>query len=183
MIPVVSTHAVFRKADGELEYLAPAQLTPATDDPELASVELPADYADLSYLWNPAVRAFEPDLDALRAAMAARIDAEAEQVRQLFLTPGSGQAMTYAKKEWEARAWAVDNATPTPFLSAEAPARGMTVAVLAAEVLALSDAWVAVGSAIEGVRMGAKTAVAAAPTLGGIIAAATVDWASFDALT
>lgn len=109
-------------------------------------------------------------------ALAARIDAQAELVRQRFLTPGAGQAMTYQRKEAEARAWLADDSVPTPFLSAEAPARGMTVAALAAEVVALADAWVAVGSVIEGLRMGGKAALADATTLGAIVAAAQIDW-------
>lgn len=121
------------------------------------------------------------NLDLLRGTIMIRIDAAAEQVRQRFLTPGAGQAMTYARKEAEARAWTLDSTAATPFLSAEAPARGMTIAALATEVIQLADAWTAIGSAIEGMRMGAKTAIAAAHTLGAIVAAAQVDWSSLDA--
>ncbi len=116
------------------------------------------------------------DLNALRAALALQVDTEAERVRQLFLTPGAGQAMTYARKEAEARAWQADDTAVTPFLSAEAPARGMTVAALAAEVITLSDAWTSVGALIEGLRMGAKTQITAAETLGAIVAAGNVEW-------
>lgn len=121
-----------------------------------------------------------PDLNLspLRVAMAMAIDAEAEQLRQSFLTPGAGQAMTYQRKEAEARAWSADSTVSTPFLSAEAPARGSTVAELAAEVIALADQWCVIGSAIEALRMGAKEAVKVAGTLGAVVAAAKVDWGS-----
>jgi hypothetical protein len=116
------------------------------------------------------------DLDGLRAACAAKIDAEAEIIRQRVLTPGAGQAMTYQRKEAEARAWSLDNDTTTPFLTAEADARGMTIADLAAEIITLADAWVAIGAAIEGLRMGAKAAVGRATNLGAIVVAGKVDW-------
>lgn len=116
------------------------------------------------------------NLDALRAALAARIDAEAELVRQRFLTPGAGQAMTYQRKEAEARAWLADNTAATPFLSAEASARDVTVSTVASEVLATADAWVAIGSVIEGKRMAAKGVLAAAFNLTELLSAATVDW-------
>lgn len=121
------------------------------------------------------------DLAILRIALSNGIDAEAEQIRQRFLTPGAGQAMTYQRKEAEARAWMADNTAPTPFLSAEAPARDVTVADLAAEVIMLADQWTAIGSAIEGLRMGAKAALQRAGTFGQIIAAAKVDWDSIRA--
>lgn len=122
------------------------------------------------------VRTREIDLDVLRAYLAASIDAQAEQIRQQFLTPGAGQGMTYIRKEMEARAWIVDNGAPVPFLTVEAAARGMTVADLAAEVIQLADAWVAIGSTIEGLRMGAKTTIARSVTFGEVVLASEVDW-------
>ena len=116
------------------------------------------------------------DLDVIRSASLAGIDAQAELVRQSILTPGAGQAMTYQRKEAEARAWSLDNDTTTPFLTAEAGARGMTIADLAAEIIQLADAWVATGATIEGLRMGTKAAVSRAATLGAIVAAGKVDW-------
>ncbi len=116
------------------------------------------------------------DLDVLRDTAAASIDAQAEVIRQSILTPGAGQAMTYQRKEAEARAWSLDSDTTTPFLSAEASARGMTIADLAAEIITLADAWVAIGAAIEGLRMGAKAAVGRAANLGAIVVAGKVDW-------
>jgi hypothetical protein len=116
------------------------------------------------------------DLGVLRVTAAASIDAQAEAIRQSILTPGAGQAMTYQRKEAEARAWSLDNDTTTPFLTAEAGARGMTLADLAAEIITLADAWVAIGAAIEGLRMGAKAAVGRAANLGAIVAAGKVDW-------
>lgn len=52
----------------------------------------------------------------------------------------------------------------------------MTLAELAAEVIQLADAWVAIGSTIEGLRMGAKTTIARAVTFGEVVLASEVDW-------
>ncbi|WP_051272990.1 hypothetical protein [Sphingomonas phyllosphaerae] len=123
----------------------------------------------------------EIDLAALRAACIYSVDVEAEAARGRFLTAGSGQAMTYTRKETEARAWTADNSIATPFLSAEANARGLTLADLIAEVIGQADAWVTIGAAIEARRMGAKAAIAAAATFGGIVAARNIDWSALDA--
>lgn len=120
----------------------------------------------------------ELDLDMLRVMASEQIDAGAEMVRQQFLTPGAGQAMTYQRKEAEARSWIADKKAATPFLTAEADARGMTIAALVSEVIGNADAWTKIGAAIEGMRMGAKAAVAAAKTLGGIVDASKVKWAT-----
>ena len=115
-------------------------------------------------------------LAVARARCIAKIDVDAEAARAPFLTPGTGQAMTYTYKAAEAKAWSADNAAPTPFLSAEALARGMTIADLAAEVLASIGAWTAIGARIEAARMGAKVAIAAAGDIDAIEAAVTIDW-------
>ena len=92
------------------------------------------------------------DMDIVKAFYHRHIDSQAEAVRNLFITPGSGQALTYMRKEAEARAYVADNNAATPVLVAEATARSMTVAALAAEVIAAADLWAIVGSQIEGLR-------------------------------
>jgi hypothetical protein len=116
------------------------------------------------------------DLEVLRGAVAAQIDAQAEAIRRDFLTPGAGQAMTYQRKEAEARAWTADQRTRVPFLDAEAAACGIPVGDVAAEVIRQADRWTIAGAAIEGRRMGAKAALAEAKTLGAIVQASKVDW-------
>lgn len=128
----------------------------------------------------PVVAAPVLDLTALRTALAMVVDADAERVRQRFLTPGAGQALTYVRKEAEARAWHEDHAAPTPFLSAEAASRKMQLASVVAEVIGVADAWTFIGSQIEGLRMGAKRAVSSATTLGAIIDASQVNWNAID---
>jgi hypothetical protein len=119
-----------------------------------------------------------PDIDLapLRQHLKIRLDEQAETFRLRFITGGAGQAVTYLRKEAEARAWLADNGAATPMLSAEAAAIGVTVAALADEVVANADQWVAIGSAIEAARRSAKVAMNAAAHIAELVAAAQVDW-------
>lgn len=117
------------------------------------------------------------DLGPLRAAALARVDADAEGCRHLWITPGDGMAMVYQLKAAEAAAFLGGGAGPFPFLEAEVEAGAAPdLAAAAATIEALSDAWVAAGAAIEVLRRGAKLAVIAATNPGEISAAAAVDW-------
>ncbi|QCI92321.1 hypothetical protein [Novosphingobium sp. EMRT-2] len=117
-------------------------------------------------------------LPALIAHMCAAIDQQAEATRGEFITSGSGQAMTYLRKEAEAAAYLADNSAVVPFLTAEALATGVTVAALAAVVAARAAQWAAIGPRIEAARMAAKQAVAAAANIAAAVSAAHVDWAT-----
>ena len=122
-----------------------------------------------------------PDLAIIKADIADKVDAEAEDVRARYITLGAGQAMTYLTKEAEATAYLADNTAPTPFLTAEAAATSTTVAALAAVVHARAVAWQTIGSKIEAARMGAKAAITAATNLAEIAAARVIDWTSVTA--
>lgn len=119
----------------------------------------------------------EMNLDPVRAAMFEKVDAEAEQQRLRFITGGDGQAMTYLRKEAQARAYLADPNADVPTLVKEAAATGQTVAEVAALIVARADAWAAIGDDIEAARLGAKKAIADAANIAEIHAAATVDWA------
>lgn len=120
------------------------------------------------------------DIEAVKLGICADVDAQAEAIRQRFITPGSGQAMTYQYKADEARAFMADNDAETPFLSAEAAATGKTVEEVAGEVLAQLAAWIAIGSQIEALRMKAKADIALASNLSEIVEASTVDWSGIE---
>lgn len=110
------------------------------------------------------------------------IDAAAEQRRLDFITAGDGQAATYSVKLAEAVAIAA-GATPSaaahPFVWKEAAALGKSAADRAAEIVATSQAWFAIGSDIEAARQGAKVAVGAAKgDRTAMETAAAVDWAA-----
>ena len=116
------------------------------------------------------------DIEALRAAMNLFVDASAEAFRLQFLTAGAGQAMTYQRKEAEARAWLLDNTARTPFLVAEASSCGVTIAELVPVVIARADQWEVVGALIEGERMGAKDKIARGETFADIVKVGRIDW-------
>lgn len=116
------------------------------------------------------------DLEALRAAMSLSVDTSAETFRMQFLTAGMGQAMTYQRKEAEARAWLDDNTIRTPFLEAEAAGCGITVEELVSVVIARADQWELIGALIEGERMGAKAKIAQGETFADIVRAGRIDW-------
>ena len=71
--------------------------------------------------------------NAALAATRANANAQPFVLRGEFITPGSGQAITYARKEAEARAWVPGHDPATaPFLAAEAEATGISIDALAA---------------------------------------------------
>lgn len=113
----------------------------------------------------------ETDLEAVKTAACAAIDAEAERRRMLALTPGAGQALEYQYTAEEA-ARAVAAPEPLaqsayPFLAAEQTALRATIGEVplrdvAVAVLADRAAWMAYGAAIKAVRRQAKLLVRAA---------------------
>lgn len=121
------------------------------------------------------------NLDALREALVMGVDNAAERARARFITALPGQVGTYWMKAEVARRWLADNTASTVMLASEATARGMTIADLAAEVVANADAWAIIADQIEGIRFAAKRAIAEATTIGGIAQAAVVDWSVLDA--
>lgn len=153
-------------ANGELVRVS-APNEPVPECNGLTPVDVPEGFLTGALEWDRSTQTFvAPDYvqrtkDLLRAG-ASRI---AEDVRNQFLTPGSGQAITYTRKEAEARAWS-SGADPAgfPFLAAEAAATNTPLAELVAVVIAQADAWVAVGSAIEARRRGLLVAIDAATT-------------------
>ena len=123
-----------------------------------------------------AVTGADIDLSAVRAAIVVRINAEAEAVRMLHLTPGFGQSKVYDAQEREARALMAGESGVTPFLSAKADGEGKTVAEVAAEVIAGADRWQVIGPAIERVRSATRARVMSATTFGHIVDASFPDW-------
>lgn len=163
---------IIYKATGEEAYRG------TSTTPGSAAAQQPGDGLAVMPVSEAVFRSDPLDLDGVRADQCAQIDAEAEATRSLFITPGSGQAMTYLRKEAEAASWLADNSASVPFLDAEAAATGVTVAALAALVAARAAQWAAIGPKIEAARMGAKQAVQEAGNLAAIAAARAVDWAA-----
>lgn len=118
---------------------------------------------------------FAPSSDAVQS-LHADIDRQAEQARASVITMGSGQAMTYLRKESEARAWLADNNAAAPFVESEAMATGRTIAEVAQVIVDQADAWLMVGPRIESARIAAKRAVSQATTVSDMQSSAIVDW-------
>lgn len=150
-------------------------LRPDLEDLEgWTEVTLPEDY-------DPEIYRFEAgefilDLASVESEMRAKIDREAGEFRQNFITEIPGQQLTYDRKEGEARALKAGKPGPFIFLEAEARRTGQTIDQLATEVIINADAWAYLGAEIEGQRVGAKRAVTAATTRADKVAAADINW-------
>lgn len=88
----------------------------------------------------------------------AQVNAIAEGARQVFVTPGAGQAMAYEAKHQEALAG------DGPMLQAEADALGVTVEEVAQSVLSARAKCRAKEAKVEAARMKAKKAIRSAPS-------------------
>jgi hypothetical protein len=175
LVDPTPTHVLWRQ-DGTFEIVSLNGLNP--DHPDLTP--LPGGFEASAWReeWqaDAAARTLVCNLGPLKARLQKRIDEEAEVARHRYITPGAGQAITYIRKETEARARAADPEAPTPLLDAEAAAIGVTVDQLVTEVITAADQWLVIGSAIEALRRGAKEAVNAATDAETACAAAEVAW-------
>jgi hypothetical protein len=120
-----------------------------------------------------------PTIDTLKLTLTTQVDAEAEATRLLWITPGSGQALTYEQKRIEAERMATDPAPQPeayPMLAAEVGITADTLGAVGALVRARAAAWTAVAAQIESLRLQAKAAVMAANTAAEARAAAAVQW-------
>jgi hypothetical protein len=140
--------------------------------------ELPAGVGIEFLKVDSEARTIELDTERLDAILHAQIDQGAGTYRMKFITEVPGQQMTYIRKEKEAREFIADGPGPFVTLEAEAAATDQQIADLAALVVSQADQLIALGAAIEGMRMGAKKAVTLASTAGDKHAAAAVQWES-----
>lgn len=104
-------------------------------------------------------------LAEIKARLKAEVDAAAETERLKYITPGTGQAMTYQQKVEEARAFkAASNpqASDYPVLSSEVGITAETLDGVADIVLGAFAQWQQIGAAIETIRLGAKRDIDAA---------------------
>lgn len=119
---------------------------------------------------------FVLDVAGLEAKLHREIDEGAGAQRCRFLTNIPGQALTYMRKESEARAFVAGATGPFPMLEAVASATGGAIGELAATIVARADAWIEIGAVIEAARQKAKMEVSAAQGTDAKRAAADVDW-------
>lgn len=169
--PAVSFPEMPRAADLSVFGVVPVTMTgrPA-EQPGAVVVE--TDPARVGGEWQQAwtVRAETPqEVAGAKASALAQVDADAEAARLRFITPGAGQSLEYAATEAEARAYlAAPSGAPEdwPWLNAERLAAGGTATLtqVAQQVIALSEAWHAIGAEIKRRRRAAKMAIEAATT-------------------
>lgn len=120
-----------------------------------------------------------PTVDTLKLTLTAQVDADAEAARLQWITPGSGQALTYEQKRAEAERMATDPApqpTDYPLLAAEVGITADTLTAVGTLVRARAAAWTAIAAQIESLRLQAKAAVMAASNAAEARAAAVVPW-------
>lgn len=128
----------------------------------------------------------EEPIERARARAIRAIDQAAESARQLWITPGSGQAMEYQESSDEA-ARAIAAADPLdpadyPWLAAEQAAQAqvgqmLTIRQVAQITAGTRAAWVSAGSTIKELRRAAKLRVAEATTPGEVDAAVgAIQW-------
>lgn len=107
-------------------------------------------------------------LEQVKAALIYAVDAGAEVERAKYITPGSGQAMTYMQKADEAVRFlaAVDPAPENyPLLAAEVGITADDMRGVATIVHAAYAQWQMIGGQIEAARLSTKNAIDAAATV------------------
>lgn len=126
----------------------------------------------------------------LKAALARRVDHEAEACRAQFITLGAGQALVYEQKLREANEISAntyydaelgENVTTVqpaevPNLAVEAADLNVSLIGAASAVLTAAYQWAQLSSLIESKRLTAKRAIADAATPEAARLAAVVSW-------
>lgn len=99
-----------------------------------------------------------------KTSLINEVNTAAENARNRYITPGSGQAMTYQEKVSEARAYQTatnPTATDYPVLNAEATATGNTISAQATAVLSTYSQWKQLAAQIEGERQSGNAKIQA----------------------
>lgn len=122
----------------------------------------------------------QQDLEELKRLLKAGIDAQAEVERLRHITPGAGQAMTYAQKAQEALHFlstVEPLETDYPLLAAEVGITASTMDGVAQVVSEANARWLLIGAAIEAERLSTKKTISEAETIEGAhVAASAVVW-------
>lgn len=104
-------------------------------------------------------------LDVVKLTLKLQIDQSAETERLKYITPGTGQAMTYQQKVAEAQAYKSTtnpNLENYPILASEVGITAPTLSEVADTVLTAYRHWQQIGAMIEAIRLGAKRDIDAA---------------------
>lgn len=116
-------------------------------------------------------------IEALRAQALARVDAAADALARLIVTPGAAMPMIYLQKRDEAAAVLAlpvpDDAPAATYrlVAAEAAVDGVTMGAAATTIATRALAFAAVGAIWDTLRLSAKRDIRAATTIAGIATA------------
>jgi hypothetical protein len=123
------------------------------------------DHSDWRVQNNVLVRT---SLDSARRNATAQVNMIIGSFRERFITTAPGQDMIYSAKEAEARSF-IANQPETledyPFIAAEVGILAPTAWQVAQIWLYMAASWRAIAASLEGLRVGATGAIAAAQTL------------------
>lgn len=127
-------------------------------------VEIPEEHAEAVTAAIAAVTATVASLSlaAVKTQMIGLVNAAAEKERLKYITAGQGQAMTYAEKRDQARAFlAANNPDPAdyPMIANEVGITAATAQEVAEVISGRYAAWKAIGEEIERVRMVSNKAI------------------------
>ncbi|MCD2176432.1 hypothetical protein [Rhizobium sp. C1] len=110
----------------------------------------------------PTIEPTQGELRQIKQALIEEINAAAEAERKRYITAGEGQAMTYTEKLAQARAFLAatePNAADYPMIANEVGITASTASGVASAVIDAYTAWVAIGAAIEKIRMQTNMAI------------------------
>lgn len=118
-----------------------------------------------------------PDMDKA-AVIQAEIISEAfdRAANNIIAQYPAIERDSWPKQEAEARAYLADTTSPTPLLTAIATARGISVADLAARVIANADVYAVAGGEIIGRKQARMDAISAAVASNDVAALQAVVW-------
>jgi hypothetical protein len=119
------------------------------------------------------------DLEKQAAYYHARIDADAEAIRLQYITPGSGQTLTYLRKLDAARGYLAGaplTDAQMARITHEAARLNVTAEQAAESLVAIGDTWDALDAALDNARLVAKQAITDATSILEQDNAAQVDW-------
>lgn len=161
----INDGAVVRVVGGSPNYPI-ADTHPDLIDPKQCGEEVRPGWLYINGLFSPPATQ-TLNLIALKIDYQQLVDAQAETERLKYITPGTGQAMTYQQKVAEAQAFkAASNPKPEdyPILGSEVGITAPTLSEVADTVLTAYRQWQQIGAMIEAIRLGAKRDIDASTT-------------------
>lgn len=151
---------------------------PGRERPEMAAAAAPMPFDAKKTKWVEAWVKKPLPLAERKAIRLASVRSEIDAIRRAIVGDNPAQIATYDRKgELAVRALSGD-AAAVALLDREAGPMGVTAAVLAVEITAKADAWLAATMDLEGARRAFGAAVSAATTVADLDAVADPDFSA-----